>query len=127
MSTTVVPIQLSVHSVAQYTGWSVSTVRRLIADGKLPTVRLGRRVVRVLRTDIDVFLAAHRAVDWPPEGPVPLRLTDGAGAVVAEVKAERAPAAGETVEAGGASYRVVRDDGIVQDVRWPRVLVVEPA
>ena len=51
------PVLLDVGAVARLMLTSQSTVKRLIASGELPSVRVGSRVVRIRRSDLDAFLA----------------------------------------------------------------------
>jgi excisionase family DNA binding protein len=46
------PALVSVSEIAEATGLSTKTVRRLIAAGKLPAVRLGPRSLRVERETV---------------------------------------------------------------------------
>jgi excisionase family DNA binding protein len=46
------PALVSVREIAEATGLSTKTVRRLIAAGKLPAVRLGPRSLRVERETV---------------------------------------------------------------------------
>lgn len=58
-STLPAPAATSFVGGSEYTGLSVSTLRRMAKRGELPIVRLGRRVV--LRfDDLDVLLLKHR-------------------------------------------------------------------
>ena len=53
-----VRVAFSLHEVSQATGLGYSTVRRVVREGQLPTVRVGRRLlVRV--SDLDAWLAEH--------------------------------------------------------------------
>jgi excisionase family DNA binding protein len=61
-STKNTPIAYSVRGVGgicDLTGWSPAFVYRLIEDGRLPAVRVGRSV-RVLHRDLAEFLESHR-------------------------------------------------------------------
>lgn len=60
-------LTLSAHEVAEVLGVSLLTVRRRIADGTLPAVRIGRRIVvpraaleRWLDSEADARTAAAR-------------------------------------------------------------------
>lgn len=53
---------LSVAEVAHHTSLSAKTVRRLIAAGKLPARRVGKRVL-VLRCELEAWEASLPAVD----------------------------------------------------------------
>ncbi len=58
MSTTVVPTWASLEQAAAYLGVSSKTVRRYIADGKIPAYRMGGRMtIRVRFTDLDATLS----------------------------------------------------------------------
>jgi excisionase family DNA binding protein len=46
----------SIRELATSLRCSPSTVRRLIARGDLPVIRIGRRLIRIQETDIDLFL-----------------------------------------------------------------------
>jgi excisionase family DNA binding protein len=50
---------LTLREVAAYLRYSVRSVRRLIAVGRLPVVRLGR-AIRVRRCDLEAFVASCR-------------------------------------------------------------------
>jgi excisionase family DNA binding protein len=47
------------RGVCAETGWSPAFAYRLIEEGRLPAVRVGRSV-RVMRSDLVAFLEAHR-------------------------------------------------------------------
>jgi excisionase family DNA binding protein len=47
------------RDIAELTGYSKPFVYKLISDGKLPAVRVGRSV-RVMHDDLIAFLEAHR-------------------------------------------------------------------
>ncbi|MCX6470367.1 MAG: helix-turn-helix domain-containing protein [Corynebacteriales bacterium] len=49
---------LSLQDVAEELGVSVRSVRRWIADGRLPHVRPSARVIRIRAEDLDAFIAA---------------------------------------------------------------------
>jgi excisionase family DNA binding protein len=51
------PSLVSVGQIAEATGLSAKTVRRLIAEGKLPAIRLGPRSLRVERGAVLEFLS----------------------------------------------------------------------
>lgn len=62
------PRLLTVHQVATETGWSVWTIRDLIADGRLPSVRPpGIRRVFVDRRDLERAIVAWKGADPRPE------------------------------------------------------------
>ncbi|MGW4333832.1 excisionase family DNA-binding protein [Rhodococcus koreensis] len=46
---------LTVQQAADELGVSVITIRRRIADGSLPAHRLGPRLIRIRRADLDRF------------------------------------------------------------------------
>ncbi len=50
---------LKVPEAANVTGYAASFLWKLIADGRLPAVRVGRSV-RIRRDDLEAFLDAHR-------------------------------------------------------------------
>lgn len=53
------PLAHRPRDIAALTGYSKPFVYKLIADGDLPAVRVGRSV-RVLHEDLVAFLEAHR-------------------------------------------------------------------
>ena len=65
------PRLLSVWEVAEHLGVCTRTVRRHIAAGALPTVRIGR-MIRIAESDLSAYLA--RGHGWCP----PLSNTDQA-------------------------------------------------
>jgi excisionase family DNA binding protein len=56
---TVSPPNLSIADVAAYLGVTTRTVQQMIADGRLPASRLGPRIVRLRRDDIDAALQPY--------------------------------------------------------------------
>jgi excisionase family DNA binding protein len=46
----------SIPSAADYAACSTKTIRRRVADGSLPAVRFGPRVIRVDLDDVDALL-----------------------------------------------------------------------
>lgn len=52
---------LSPAAVAEQIGVTKATVLELIADGRLPAYRIGQRVLRVRREDLDRFRAGDRS------------------------------------------------------------------
>jgi len=54
----VTPRGLSLRQAAAYSGLSLWTIRTLVWDGKLPAVKLGRRLI-VLRDTLDTFLKSQ--------------------------------------------------------------------
>ena len=52
--------------VAQYLNCSISTVRRLVMNSRIPHFRLGK-LVRFRRSDIDAWLSHHREGDLPAD------------------------------------------------------------
>ena len=57
-STPPVRLALSIREAAQVAGLGYTTLRRVVCEGQLPTVRVGRRrLVRV--EDLDAWLAEH--------------------------------------------------------------------
>ncbi len=57
---------LTVHEIAEHLKLNQQTVRNWIDQGRLPAVRIGRRV-RVRRTDVDRMLAEGATVAVEPE------------------------------------------------------------
>ena len=47
---------LSIAQSADYLGVSPMTVRRMIADGRLPGSRLGQKLIRIKSEDLDSVL-----------------------------------------------------------------------
>jgi excisionase family DNA binding protein len=58
-SKTVSPPNMSVADVAEYLGVTTRTVQQMLADGRLRGYRLGPRVVRLRRDDIDAALTPY--------------------------------------------------------------------
>ncbi|GEK86810.1 helix-turn-helix domain-containing protein [Microbacterium aerolatum] len=54
------PLLYDVASAARAAGVSSRTIRRLIADGELPTVRVGL-LVRIRLADLQSYIDAHRS------------------------------------------------------------------
>jgi excisionase family DNA binding protein len=54
-----IPRLLSVATVASHLGVSTKTVRRLLKDGQLPNLRVGRQI-RISERDLADFLARSR-------------------------------------------------------------------
>ena len=54
-----VPLAHRPRDIADLTGYSKPFVYKLIADGKIPAVRVGRSV-RVMHADLVAFLESHR-------------------------------------------------------------------
>ncbi|MEL4358382.1 MULTISPECIES: excisionase family DNA-binding protein [unclassified Luteococcus] len=50
---TVEPVFMSPQEAAVYAGCSVDTIRRRISDGSLPASRLGKRLIRLDKNDLD--------------------------------------------------------------------------
>jgi excisionase family DNA binding protein len=59
---------LSINQAAEYAAVSTKTVRRRIADGTIPAVRLGPRAIRVRLQDIDAALRPIPTVGGGPGG-----------------------------------------------------------
>ncbi len=55
------PLALKPSAIAEQTGYSKQFVYKLIAEGRIPAVRVGRSV-RVMHVDLVAFLEAHREV-----------------------------------------------------------------
>lgn len=58
-STSTSPRLLTIEMAADALACSTKSVRRLVWDGKLPSVRLGTRL-RIDLRDLERFIAAHR-------------------------------------------------------------------
>ena len=56
------------QEIAAYLSCSISTVRRLAADGKIPHYRLGK-IVRFRRSEVDAWLAYYREGELPAPPP----------------------------------------------------------
>ena len=52
---------MSVNDVAEYLGVTTKTVYTMVADGRLPAYKLGARVLRLRRSDIDAALQSSGA------------------------------------------------------------------
>lgn len=52
---------LNLSGAARLLGVSHPTVRKLIADGQIPALRIADRVVRICKTDVENYLADCRA------------------------------------------------------------------
>ena len=44
---------MSLHDAAEYLGVTTKTIRRRIEDGSLPAYRMGVRLIRINRADLD--------------------------------------------------------------------------
>ena len=53
------PPDMSIADTATYLGVTTRTVHQAIADGRLPAYRLGPRIVRLRRADIDAALQPY--------------------------------------------------------------------
>lgn len=51
---------LKLSEVAERLSASEREVQRMIDDGRLPSVKFGRRMVRVAEADLEAFIEAHR-------------------------------------------------------------------
>lgn len=58
---------LSVNEVAEVTGAGLRTIRRWIADGRLPSVRVGGRSVRVHRDDLATIVQTRLPTEPAPK------------------------------------------------------------
>jgi excisionase family DNA binding protein len=58
------PSAWSINDVATYLGVTARAVRTMVADGRIPAYRLGARVVRFRRSDIDAALQPHGGAAW---------------------------------------------------------------
>lgn len=47
------PEYVSPHEAAEYYGVSSRTILRMVASGRLPAVRLGPRIIRIRRNDLE--------------------------------------------------------------------------
>jgi excisionase family DNA binding protein len=59
VSKTASPPNLSIADAATYLGVTTRTVQQMIADGRLRAYRLGPRIVRLRRDDIDAALQPY--------------------------------------------------------------------
>ena len=60
MSKTISPPDMSISDVATYLNVTTRTVQQMIADGRLLAYRLGPRIVRLRRDEIDAALTPYR-------------------------------------------------------------------
>jgi excisionase family DNA binding protein len=60
----------STADAADYLGLTTRTVYRFINDGELPAYKMGR-VIRILRSDLDAFIASRRIAPGTLEHLVP--------------------------------------------------------
>lgn len=51
---------LSLRETAEFLGLSMSTVHRLIREGELPAIRIGKRMWKFRRADLDAYLEDRR-------------------------------------------------------------------
>jgi excisionase family DNA binding protein len=58
-SKTASPPNLSIGDAAEYLGVTTRTIQQMVADGRLRAYRLGPRVVRLRRDDIDAALTPY--------------------------------------------------------------------
>lgn len=56
------PKLLTAEDVAEILGKHPRTVLQMAVAGKIPAIRLGHRTVRFLKSDVEEFIDAHRAV-----------------------------------------------------------------
>lgn len=73
------------------------TVRNLIDRGELPAVRVGRRRVRILRADLDAFLAEGRRITKRSETRV--AFDDAVGSATKALRSEGGGAAAVALRA----------------------------
>ena len=59
-SSTGIPEFLRYSEAAEHYPLSVSTWARLVRSGRLPSYKLGERVVLLARSDIEAYFADHR-------------------------------------------------------------------
>lgn len=61
---------LSIKEVAAKLGLSPSTVRNMVRDRRIPSVRTGNanRIVRIAKVDLDAYIAANRVGTDPSPG-----------------------------------------------------------
>jgi excisionase family DNA binding protein len=57
--TAVSPPNMSVADVAEYLGVTTRTVQMMLADGRLRAYRLGPRIVRLRRDEVDAALQPY--------------------------------------------------------------------
>lgn len=57
---------LSVNEVAEITGAAPRTVRRWIADGRLPSVKVAGRTIRIHRADLAATMQPRTPTETPP-------------------------------------------------------------
>ncbi|WP_085190670.1 helix-turn-helix domain-containing protein [Mycobacterium sp. IEC1808] len=50
------PAYLSINDAAEYLGVTTRTIHQMVADGRLTAYRLGARVVRLRRDEIDAAM-----------------------------------------------------------------------
>ncbi len=65
MPTTAEPTEsplLSLGEIADHLGLGISTVHRLVATGQLPAYRVGPRLVRVRKSDVEALLIRIPAI-----------------------------------------------------------------
>ncbi len=60
------PLAVSTKDAAVLMGVSELSVRRLIADGALPYVRIGQTSIRIVVEDIKAYLQQGRTTEWSP-------------------------------------------------------------
>jgi excisionase family DNA binding protein len=51
---------MSSKMAAEYLGISQNTIRKFVADGKLPAFLIGDKLVKFDPADLDKYLASHR-------------------------------------------------------------------
>ncbi|GJF09607.1 hypothetical protein NGTWS0302_14270 [Mycolicibacterium cyprinidarum] len=61
---------LSVNQVAEITGAAARTVRRWVADGRLPSVKVAGRTIRIHRDDLAATLQPRTPTETPPAAAV---------------------------------------------------------
>ena len=66
---------ITAKQVADYFNCSVSTIRRLVVNGRIPHFRLGK-LIRFRRSDIDLWLGKYREGEVPESSKDPPRHPD---------------------------------------------------
>jgi excisionase family DNA binding protein len=112
---------LTVVQIADWLKLNQGTIRNWIDNGDLPAVRVGRRRVRVRRSDLDRYLEAGRTTE--PQASPPAQTAEESEPVVAET-AELALTPAEASDAtvpkqadGGRAAKRVSDDPVTAEAR----------
>jgi excisionase family DNA binding protein len=88
---------LTVAEIAELLKLNPQTIRNMIDRGELPAVRVGSRRVRVLRSDLDEFLAERRRVT--KKTPVRLAFDAAVGMSTKTLRSKDHPEAAEALRA----------------------------